>query len=106
MRHQVVRRDDRYLSRCRWAFAAIGLAIAPTVMAMVLAGPFGMMGVPIMLWLAGSSVLGWYVFVHQLNAHRCPQCDRVLPRVEESRPSIRFRCAPCGVDWDVERTEG
>jgi hypothetical protein len=34
------------------------------VLAMVLGGPFGMMGVPIMLWLAGSLVLGWYIFVH------------------------------------------
>ena len=108
MRPQVIRRDERYLRDCRRAFAAIGLAMPPTLLAMMLASRVSgeSMAVPMLLWMAGSAALGWYAFVRPLGEYRCPQCDRVLPRAEEARPAIRFRCEPCGVDWDVERTTG
>jgi hypothetical protein len=73
---------------------------------MMLAARLGLMVVPMIVWLAGSAALAWYVFVLPLNEYHCPKCKRALPRVEDVRPRIQFRCEPCGVDWDVERTGG
>ena len=103
-----VRRDVRYLRRCRLAFAAIVLSMPVVLAAWALTSDFGfyIKIIPMVLWLASSAIIGHFVFVRPLNSYFCPQCQRPLPRAEDARPSIRFRCESCGIDWDVERTDG
>ena len=96
------------MRNCRRALAAIVLAMPVTILAMMFGSKVSgeMMGVPVFLWMLGSSALAWYAFVQPLDKYRGPQCERVLPRAEEAGPRIVFRCESCGVDWDVERTGG
>jgi hypothetical protein len=103
-----VRRDEHYLRNCRLGFAAIVLCM-PFVLAawaFLQAARFEVKLIPMLLWMTFSAVLGHYVFLRPLTSYRCPQCGRALPRAEEARPWIRFRCEPCGVEWDVERSDG
>jgi hypothetical protein len=103
-----VQRDESYQRRCRIAFAAIGLAMPFVLLAMPLTSgvSFGLKLLPILLWLTYSAIIGHVVFVRPLNSYRCPRCQRPLPRSEEARPWFRFRCEPCGVEWDLERSDG
>jgi hypothetical protein len=61
---------------------------------------------PMLVWLAYSAIIAHFAYVRPLRSYRCPQCRRLLPRVEDARPWIRFRCDACGVEWDVQRSHG
>jgi hypothetical protein len=102
-----VRRDELYLKRCRLAFAAIvlGMPVVLASWALTSRAGVGARLLPMVLWLASSALIGHFAFVRPLASYRCPQCHRPLPRAEETRPRIQFRCEPCGVEWDVERSD-
>jgi predicted RNA-binding Zn-ribbon protein involved in translation (DUF1610 family) len=105
----VLRRDEAYHRRCRLALAAIVLGM-PVVLAawalIPMSAHIGWKLLPMLLWLASSAILGDIAFVRPLRSYHCPRCGRELPRSEQARPWIRFRCEPCGVEWDVNRSEG
>jgi hypothetical protein len=100
-----VQRDESHRRKCRIAFAAIVLAMPLVLLAMPLTSQ-AYFGLPILLWLVYSVIIGHVFFVRPLNSYRCPQCQRPLPRSEEARPWFRFRCEPCGVEWDLQRSDG
>jgi hypothetical protein len=102
-----LRTDDGYLRRCRHAFASIVVAMPAVLAAWALTADRGhlVMLVPMVCWLAYSAVIAYFVCVRPLTSYRCPQCRRLLPRAEDARPWIRFRCDPCGVEWDVRRSD-
>jgi hypothetical protein len=104
----VLRQDDAYLRRCRLAFAAIVLAMPGVLAAWALAADHGFLVKvsPMLAWLAYSAAVAHFGCVRPLRDYRCPQCGRRLPRAEDARPWYRFRCDPCGLEWDVERSDG
>jgi hypothetical protein len=102
-----LRQDEGYQRRCRLALAAIVLGMLAVLAAWGLAahrGPVVML-LPMLAWLASSAVIAHLVFVRPLASYRCPRCRRLLPRAEDARPCYRFRCEPCGVEWDVRRSD-
>src|SRR5262249_16280042 len=103
-----VRQDERYLRRCRLALAAVVLSMPVTLTAMALASEASLevKCAPVLLWLASSAIIARAAFLQPLRWYRCPQCERPLPRFEGARPWIRFRCETCGVEWDVQRSDG
>jgi hypothetical protein len=103
-----VRRDEPYRRKCRLALAVIVLSmpVALAAMALTANASIGVKVLPTLLWLASSAIIADFAFVRPLKSYRCPQCQRPLPRAEEARPWFRFRCEPCGVEWDVERSDG
>jgi hypothetical protein len=102
----VLRRDDAYLRRCRLAFPAIVCAMPVVLAAWALAAGGGFLAKvsPMLAWLAYSAAVAHFVCVRPLRHYRCPRCGRRLPGAEDARPWYRFRCSPCGVEWDVQRS--
>lgn len=113
-----VRRDNAIRNRCRLATTAIILSMPGPMAAWWLSFwwfarvlpplPLMMflMTLPMILWLAFVVVTFYVLVARPLASYRCPQCQRLLPRADDAQPWYRFRCEPCGVEWDVQHRDG
>ncbi len=107
-----VRRDNAIRNRRRLAITAIILGIPVMMAAWGLtvwwfAGkpPVPILILPMMLWFAYTLVISYVLVERPLASYQCPQCQRPLQRAEDAQPWYRFRCEPCGVEWDLQHCD-
>jgi hypothetical protein len=108
-----VRRDDGFRNRRRLAVTAVILSMLGSVAAWGLiawwfAGfpPVSLMLFLMMLWFGFVWAISYVLVERPLTSYRCPHCQRLLPRAEDAEPWYRFRCEPCGVEWDLQHRDG
>ena len=109
MRREDSRTGNRTSLAMKLFVAAVLLASASLAWVVLSTGVNGgTAGQPQSLFLIGSVPLVLAAAVNLYVAHgrlwwwyRCPQCQAVIPRVQDKEMRLRYRCSKCRIDWDT-----